>query len=94
MCIRDRHWMACNTALRYMKPEVHELDKRNNEDKELLKYYPSTFGNARGAWDFTCDAADFVQGVHTRLNGQNASDIDRFSFAIRRFRGARDVRQA
>jgi hypothetical protein len=22
----NEHWMACNTALRYLKPEVHELD--------------------------------------------------------------------
>jgi hypothetical protein len=71
-----------NAALRFMKPEVHELAKRNTDDKELLKYYPATFGNARGAWDFTCNAAEFVQGVHTRLSAQNASDIERFSFAI------------
>jgi hypothetical protein len=78
----NEHWRACNATLRTMKPEVHELDKRSTEDKEMLKYYSSTFGNARAAWDFTCDAFDFVQGVYARLSAVNASDIDSFTFAI------------
>ena len=79
--VNDR-WLACNTTLRTMAPAVHELDKRNKEDKEMMKYYNKTWGNASASWVFTCQPEDFVQGVHARLTAENASDIERFTFSI------------
>ena len=75
-------WLSVNATLRTMTPEVWELDKRKEEHRKMLNYYPATFGNARAEWEFTCEPEDFIQGVYNRLKASNASDIERFTYSI------------
>ena len=76
------NWTAVNATLRSMKPEVHEFDKRNERHSQLLQFYPSTFGNAREEWNFTCDPADFANGVYGRLASAHSDIIKTFKFTV------------
>ena len=76
------NWTAINATLRTMKPEVHELDKRNERHKQLLDFYPSCFGNAREEWEMTCTAAAFATGVHGRLSNEHSDIISSFKMTV------------